>query len=66
MQNQKRLINGCALIIIIIKYLRNKKFMVFHPNQKQVQYPNIKINNIEINRVTQLNFLGIILSADLK
>ena len=31
--------------------------MVFHHNQKQVQYPNIKINNIEINRVSQLIFL---------
>ena len=40
--------------------------MVFHHNQKQVQYPNIKINNIEINRVSQLKFLGIILSAILK
>ena len=42
------------------------KFMVFHHNQKQLQYPNIKINNIEINCVSQLNFFGIILSADLK
>ena len=33
--------------------------MVFHHNQKQVQYPNIKINNIEINRVSQFIFLGI-------
>ena len=40
--------------------------MVFHHNQKQVQYPNIKINNIEINRDIQFNFLVIILSADLK
>ena len=31
--------------------IKNTKFMVFHHNQKQVQYPNIKINNIEINRV---------------
>ena len=40
--------------------------MFFHHNQKQVQYPNIKINNIEINRVSQFIFLVIILSADLK
>ena len=40
--------------------------MVFHHNQKQVLYPNIKINDIEINRVSQFNILGIILSADLK
>ena len=30
--------------------------MFFHHNQKQVQYPNIKINNIEINRVSQFIF----------
>ena len=29
--------------------------MFFHHNQKQVQYLNIKINNIEINRVSQFN-----------
>ena len=29
--------------------------MFFHHNQKQLQYPNIKINNIEINRVSQFN-----------
>ena len=40
--------------------------MVFPHHQKQVQYPNIKINNSEINRASQFNFLGIILSADLK
>ena len=40
--------------------------MVFHLNQKQVQYTNININNIEINRVSQFNFLGIMMSADLK
>ena len=46
--------------------IQKTKFMFFHHNQKQVQYPNIKINNIEINHVIQFNFLVIILSADLK
>ena len=32
--------------------IKNTKFLVFHHNQIQVQYPNIKINNIEINRVS--------------
>ena len=36
--------------------IKKTKFMVFHHNQKQVQYPNIKINNIKINRVSQFNF----------
>ena len=30
--------------------------MFFHHNLKQVQYPNIKINNNEINRVSQFIF----------
>ena len=46
--------------------IKKTEFMFFHHNQKQVQYQNIKINNIEIYRVSQLNFLGINLSADLK
>ena len=46
--------------------IKKTKFMAFHHKQKQVQCPNIKINNIEINRVRQFNFLGIIMSADLK
>ena len=60
MQNLERLINSCANKLS----LNIKK--VFHHNQKQVQYPNIKINNIESNRVSQFYFLGIILSANLK
>ena len=40
------------------------KFMVFHTNQRKVTYPKLKINNIEINRVTQFNFLGLILSSN--
>ena len=41
--------------------------MVFHRSQKQVQYSNTKINNIDItNNVSQLIVLWIILTADLK
>ena len=36
--------------------IKKTKFMFFHHNQKQLQYLNIKINNIEINRVSQFNF----------
>ena len=46
--------------------IKKTKFMVFHQNQKQVQYPNININNIEINHVSQLKLLGLILSVHLK
>ena len=40
--------------------------MFFHHTQTQIHYPNIKINNIEINRVSQLKILAIILNAALK
>ena len=40
--------------------------MIFHTHQKVVKYPILRINNIEIERVTQFNFLGLILSSNLK
>ena len=46
--------------------IKKNEIYVFLSQSKQVQYPNIKINNIEINRVSPLNFLGILLSVDLK
>ena len=44
---------------------KKTKFMVFHTVQRKVIFPNLKINHIEIERVTQFNFLGLILSAQL-
>ena len=32
--------------------------MVFHTSNRKITYPNLKINNINIERVTQFNFLG--------
>jgi len=46
--------------------INKTKFIVFHPSQKRVDYPMVKINNIIIDRVTQFNFLGVILSSDLR
>ena len=40
--------------------------MVFHSNRKTVNYPNLKINDIEIERVARFNFLGLIISSNLK
>ena len=54
------LINGCALI----NYIKKNEIHVFSTQSKTST--NIKINNIEINRISQFNFVGIILSADLK
>ena len=45
---------------------KKTKFMVFHVPQRQVIYPRLKINNIEIERVNHFNFLGIIFYSTLK
>ena len=39
------------------------KYMVFHTNKRNVIYPNLKVNNSNIVRVTQFNFLGVILHS---
>ena len=41
------------------------KFMVFHTSNRLVRYPNLLINGRPIVRVTQLNFLGLILQANM-
>ncbi len=41
------------------------KCMVFHMPQKCVMYPNLKIDHIEIERVKEFNFLGIVLNEQL-
>ena len=42
------------------------KFMLFHSNRKAVNYPNLLINNINIENVAEFNFLGIQLNQNLK
>ena len=39
------------------------KYMVFHTSNSNVIYPNLKVNNNNIERVTQFNFLGVILHS---
>ena len=46
--------------------IKKTKYMVFHTNQRRVLYPNLYINMMKIERVTQFNFLGIVLSSNLK
>ena len=36
-------------------------YMIFHTSNRKITYPNLKINNINIERVTQFNFLGVML-----
>ena len=42
------------------------KFMCFHTPQKVMTYSILKINNINIERVTDFNFLGLIMSSSLQ
>ena len=37
------------------------KYMLYHSINKRVIYPKLKINNKNIDRITQFNFLGVIL-----
>ena len=39
------------------------KFMVFHKSNKAVKYPNLKINNTDIEHVFEFNFLGVIFNS---
>ena len=42
------------------------KFACFHTKQKRIVYPGLKINTISFDRVSEFNFLGLIISSDLK
>ena len=42
------------------------KFECFYTAQRIVAYPELKINNIIIDRVTEFNFLGLIISSNMK
>ena len=42
------------------------KYMCFHTLKRKVVFPDLKINNITIDRVTDFKFLGLIISSNLK
>ena len=42
------------------------KFIVFHMPQKRFNIPSLNINDTDIERVTEFNFLGIIIHQHLK
>ena len=42
------------------------KFACFHKKHKEMVYSDLKINTISIDRVSEFNFLGLIISSDLK
>ena len=39
------------------------KYMIFHTSNRKITYPNLKINNVNIERVTQFNFLGVMFNT---
>ena len=46
--------------------LKKTKFMVFHTPQRRANYPTLKLNNVNIERASQFNPLGVILALSLK
>ena len=42
------------------------KYACFHTAQPIVAYPELKTNNIIIDRVTEFNFIGLIISSNIK
>ena len=42
------------------------KFACFHTKEKRIVYPDLKINTISIDRVSEFNFLRLIVSSDFK
>ena len=39
--------------------------MVFHTSNRAVQYPNLKINNTDIEHVFEFNFLGVMFNSQM-
>ena len=46
--------------------IKKTKFMVFHTPQRRVNYPVLKLNHVNIERVSQFNFLGVVTNSTLK
>ena len=45
--------------------VKKTKFQVFHTSQRDMEYPKLHIDNMDIERVTQFNFLGLIMNSNL-
>ena len=45
--------------------VKKTKVMVFHTAQRNIVYPKLKINHIDIEHVKQFNFLGLIINSQL-
>ena len=45
--------------------IKKTKYMVFHTARRKITYPNLILNGVSIDRVTQFNFLGLIINSQL-
>ena len=50
----------------ILSLNKKAKFIVFHTPQRRVDYPVLKLNNVNIERVSQFNFLGVVINLTSK
>ena len=46
--------------------IKKTKFMIFHTPLRRIDYPVLKLNNINIERVSQFNFLTVVINSTLK
>ena len=44
---------------------RKLKFMFFYTHNRSVSYPDLQINGNKIERVTEVNFLGLVLQSNI-
>ncbi len=45
--------------------IRKSRYMIFHTNKKKIQSLTLKIDNVNIERVAEFNFLGVTLDEHL-
>ena len=64
--NELTKVSECLAANKLSLNVKKTKYMVFHTPQRKVTYPEIKINNILIERVSEFSFLGTIFNYNLK
>ena len=63
--NSQKLVNGSHLTNYL-QILRKLNSWFFHTPQRRVNYPVLKLNNVNIERAFQFNFLGVVINSTLK
>ena len=46
--------------------IKKTKFMIFHTPLRRIDYPVLKLNNVNIERESQFNFLTVVINSTLK